>query len=394
VTGAGVTARGTPLLAYISGGFGLGLSGMLSILVPLRANELGASVATIGAILAVRAVTELVLAVPLGGLIGRIGTRSAYLVGTAWSAAVAVGFALSDSYLMLLVLSALIGAGRILAWVSSQSHISSAGGVGSRARDTAKFSFVSHCSQIVSPALAGAAGHVFGYQLAFLAVAGYSLVFYAVGLGLRRHGADADRGPAGLAALLAMTRQPRVQSAMLMSFVLLWVPSIWSPFFPLFLVKGGMSPVLAGTVVSAMGLVAAVLTLVSGMPLRWLSADRVCRLALTVSSVGLLVSPMLMSLPLAFAPAVLIGVGQGLGLPLLIVLVSSEVPVAQRGLALGARAAVNSTASMTAPLAVGPLVAALGLGAGFGIAGLGAGLLLVVSAVLAGRDEAESTAPT
>ena len=62
-------------LAYMTGGFGLGLNAMMSFLLPLRAVGLGMSIGVIGVLLGVKGVVEAVTSISIGGLIDRIGPR-------------------------------------------------------------------------------------------------------------------------------------------------------------------------------------------------------------------------------------------------------------------------------------------------------------------------------
>jgi DHA1 family inner membrane transport protein len=380
--------------AYLSGGFGLSVSAMLGLLVPLRADELGVSVAAIGVIVAARSLAEAVLAVPLSMLILRLGTRRAFVASTATCAGVAVAFTLADGFALLLLLNVAMGAGRSLGWVASQTYISSQGKPEDRARDTGRFSFASNASQMVAPLMIGAAAAAFGYRVAFLFIAGYCLLFAVVGIALPP-ATDVRSGTrVRLMAAAALFRLPRLQVAMLLSFVRLWVPNIWTPFFPLLLVAAGFSPQMAGAVISSAAAVAMVANLATGWLSRYAPPEVLCTAVLGVSVVGLVLSPHMLSVPAVFIPAAMVGLGNGLSLPLLIVLVSDAAPPGQRGLALATRNAVNSLAASLGPLGTGPLVAAVGAAGAFSATGgLAASLIVAVIALqrrAGGREPAGS----
>jgi MFS transporter, DHA1 family, inner membrane transport protein len=371
--------------AYLSGGFGLSVSAMLGLLVPLRADELGISVAAIGVIVAARSLSETLLTVPLSALTARLGTRWAFVISTSACSVVCAAFVLAEAFWSLLLLNVVIGATRSMGWVASQTYISSQGPRETRARDTGRFSFASNAGQMVSPLLVGAAAATFGYRWAFLAAAAYCAFFALVGLLMAppRQVGTGDRVRLRQAA--GLFRLPKIQMAMLLTFVRLWVPNIWTPLFPLLLVStGNADAALAGVVVASAAAVATVINLFTGQLTKLASPEVLCTVALGLAVVGLAISPFLLSVPAAFLPAALVGIGNGLSLPLLIVLVSQAVPREQRGLALATRNAVNAFSATLGPLGTGWLVATAGATAAFPVVG-GVAAVLLGGAVALGR---------
>lgn len=368
--------------AYLSGGFGLSASTMLGLLVPLRADELGIPIATIGVIVGAQTAVSALLVVPISRVIRRLGTRRAFLVSTAGCTVLASAFTLADELGSLLVLNAAVGAVSALGWVSSQTYISSLGGPEQRARNAGRFSFVTNISLVVTPVMVGAAAAVIGYRASFLVVAAYFLLFVIVGMALPRPTARATGEPIRLRAAGRLFRLPAMQVAMLLTFVRIAVAQIWNPFVPLLLVAGGFSAQLAGAVLSFAAVVATAVSLLTGRLARYASPQVLCTIALGLAVAGLAVTPHLLSVPAVFLPAALVGIGSGMSLPLLIVIVSDGAPAGQRALALGTRNAVNSAAATLSPLGTAPMIAALGAAAGFGLAGglaasvLGAAVLI------------------
>ncbi len=377
--------------AYLSGGFGLSISAMLGLLVPLRADELGIAIGAIGVIVAARSLAETLLAVPLSEVIARLGTKGAFVLSTGLSAVIAAAFTLAEGFWSLLLLNVAIGAARALGWVASQTYIAGQYDPLNRARDTGRFSFVSNASQMVTPLMVGGAAAVWGYRPAFLVVAAYCALCAIIGLLLapprKRKGGD-DR--VKLRAAAGLFRLPRIQMAMLLTFVRLWVPNIWTPLFPLLLVSaGGASPGVAGAVVSSAAAVATVVNLFTGKLSRWASPEVLCTIALALGVLGLVIAPFVVSVPAAFVSAALVGIANGLSLPLLIVLVSEAAPKGQRGLALATRNAVNSFAAFLGPLGTGWLVASLGATTAFPVVGGVAAALLGGVVALRRRARAE-----
>lgn len=364
---------------------------MMGLLVPLRADELGMSLPAIGLIVGAYSAAAALLAVPLSGLISRLGTRGAFILSTGACSVLAATFTAARGFWSLLLLNAAVGALSALGWVASQTYVSSWGPVQERARNTGRFSFVSNASQMVTPLMVGASAATLGYRGTFLVVAAYCAAFAVVGSALASQPTQAVGDRVRLRAAGDLFLLPRMQLAMILTFVRLWVPTIWRPFFPLLLVAGGTSPELAGAVIASAAAVATGVSLLTGRLSRYASPEAVCTVALTVAVAGLVLSPHLLTLPAVFLPAAMVGIGNGLSLPLLIVLVGEAAPPGQRGLALATRNAVNSLSGTIAPLGTAPVVAALGATAGFGLAGaVAAGLLAV--AVLRQRGLGPQTA--
>ena len=313
-------------------------------------------------------------------MIDRLGSRRSFIAGTLLCAGASVGFASVQAVAGLIAFQVVFGLGRAIGWVASQTYISAIGPERDRAKHTGRFSFVSYVGQIVSPALVGVVATLAGYRWAFLTVAAYASVFSLVGLMLREIDTAAAKSQVGkgtgFRSASELFRVPQFRAAMVLTFVRLWISSVWSSFYPLFLVEEGFSAAVAGTVLSVSSLVAMTTTLAAGPLGRRSAPELVSAVALGVGAVGVIISPVLMTEGLVYVPAVLLGIGAGLSLPLLITTVSQATTEDRLGLALGVRAGVNQTSSALAPLAVAPLIGALGLTVGFGLAGV-AGLVLL-----------------
>lgn len=373
------------LLAYATGGFGLSVSTLMYFLVPLRAAELGVGIAVIGLLLGVEALTEMVVSVPLGGLIDRAGARRAYLAGTLGLALVGAGFMLVSSLALLFALQVAFGVARPLGWLGGQSYVAGMGSPARRSQDSGRFSFVANLGQIVAPVLAGAAVQVLGVQPAFAVVTLFGVAFFAVGLGLpddrwRARSPRTSRATFRPAARLLALRG--MQIVLLLTFTRLWLISMWSAFLPLYLVGTGTAPGVVGSVVSSMAVVATLTSLLTGRIARLGCATFVAAGGLAVSAAGVALAPVITTAPGLYLPAALVGVGMGLSLPMLLVLVATSAPPGQRSLALGLRASVNQGAATAAPVLVAPVIGVAGLAFGFPLAAVVGGLILLGAVTL------------
>lgn len=370
-------------LAYLTGGFGLALNAMMNFLLPLRATDLGVSIGVIGLLLGVKGAVEAVGSVPIGGLIDRIGSRRAFIVGTTAATVLISLYAVTTTILGFLLLQIAVGLVRPLAWVGSQSFVSGLRDGADRARDTGRLSFVATGAQIVAPLIVGFGAQAFGTGPAFFVFAGYCALFVVVGLLLPR-GSDIGSAGAsrrrGLADGLRLLRIRGMRVVVYLSGARLWINGAWVAFFPLLLVTSGVSEGAASTVVSSMAVVGTMLSPISGRLAQRFRVEYLTAASLVSGGLGLIVAPFVDGLPAAYLSALLVGVGHGISLPMLLVLVSRAAPPDSRGLALGLRSSVNQAAAALAPPVVATVIGATAAVVGFPLAG-SVGLLLVGIAI-------------
>lgn len=373
----------------------MAVNAMVQFLVPLRAVELSVGIGVIGLLLGAKGVAEALSSVPLGALIDRIGARRAFVVGTAASALLGVGFAAANSVLVLFALQVSLGIVRPLAWVGSQSYVSGMRSGKETAVDTGRFSFVASGSQIIAPLLVGFAAQYMDLSGAFLVLAGYCIAFSALGLLLPRNvitpgaGRTLDDSGSSVGEALRMLRLPGIRVAMLLTFTRLWIPSVWTPFFPLLLVTSGTSEATAASMVSVMGITATGLGLIMGRIAKLGRDVSVTAGALVAGCAGLVVAPFVAQVPMAYVSSVLVGISQGVSLPMLIVLVSKAAPDGRRATALGLRSSVNQMAAAAAPSIVAGVLSVAAATVGFPLAGA-VGLAFVSKALMTDRTSLTS----
>lgn len=378
-------------LAYLTGGFGLAFNAMMTFLLPLRANDLGISIATIGLLLGAKGAVEAVVSVQVGGIVDRIGPRRAFIIGTSSCTVVIALYASATSVLALVALQAAAGALRPMAWVGSQSFVAGLRDGADQARDTGRLSLFATGAQIVAPLLVGFGAQVWNTGSAFYVFAAYCALYVVVGL-LVPKGADARSRQAtkrrGLVSGLRLFAIRGIRVVMFLTFARLWITTAFVAFFPLQLVTGGISEGTAATAVSAMAIVATALSPLSGRLAERLKVDTLAALALLCGALGLALAPALDSIPIGYVVAFLVGIGNGLSLPTLLVLVSRAVSADKRGLALGLRAGVNQLAAALAPVLVAAVIGATAAATGFLLAA-GVAVGFVGSAAFTSRRGSE-----
>ena len=167
--------------------------GIVFPLVPLEAQELGASPAMIGLIVGAFSLLSLFLAVPIGGFTDRFGVKRMLLLGVLCNAASSLLLLRADVF-FLLISQLLGGLGFQLLIVSSQSFVASLESPFQRERTFGYLTFSAAFGQSLGPVLGGIIATRFGYREAFWV----SLLLSLAGLivsGIREFTDGASRGP-------------------------------------------------------------------------------------------------------------------------------------------------------------------------------------------------------
>ena len=378
-------------LAYLTGGFGPGFNAAMAFLLPLRANDLGISIAWIGLLLGTKGLVEALVSVPVGGLVDRVGPRRAFIAGTASCSLILVLYGLATTVIPLLLLQGVVAVLRPGAWLGSQSFVAGLREGADQARDTGRLSLVAHGGQIVAPLLVGFIAQLSNTGTAFYAFAAYCAIYVVVGL-LIPKGADAGSKHAtnqrGLVTGLRLLAIPSIRVVMFLTFARLWITTAFVAFFPLLLVTGGTSEGSAATVVSGTAIVATILSSTSGQLAERFRVDTLAALALSCGALGLALAPLLDSIPVAYSVSFLVGIGNGLSLPTLLVLVSRAVSADKRGLALGLRVSISQTAAAFAPVLMAAVIGATATATGFVLAA-GVAMGFIGSGAFTSRSERE-----
>jgi MFS family permease len=182
---------------------------------------------------------------------------------------------------------------------------------------------------------------------------------------VRALGGHAQPSRGGYAEALGLLRQRGPQVAVLLTFARLWIGTGWSAFFPIYLAERGFSPVIIGSIVSGSGLVSSLTGLGAHRVAERTSNQVATAIALALGALGTAISPFTAFVPLVYTPALLQGVGSGFSMPLVLAMLSAEVPPHQRGIAMGLRTGANQAGNLVAPVVTGLLIGAMGLPLGF-----------------------------
>jgi MFS family permease len=356
-------------------------------LVTIRLDELGATDGQIALTVAAYSVFSLMLAIPGGRLVDRVGVMRVLVVSLTAMALVGVGYALATTPEQIIALQAVNGVVELGVWLALQALASHAGGGEFLTRQLALFSLAWGVGLAVGPALGGAVYGAVGFQPLGWLYAGVTLVaLAAVPLvpyrGREQPDQDSDgRWPGVVDSMRAMVGRPAVKGVLLASFVALFVQAIRLSFYPLFLKREGISLSQIGLILSLMGVASIAVRLPLPALLRRFGAGPVLIWSMWLAVVGIGLTPWLDAVWALAIGAVAIGVGYGVNPAVTVELMARDTPPQERGLAMGLRVTSNRLAQISQPVVFGAITAAIGMAAAFPICGaLLAGLTLWTAA--------------
>jgi MFS family permease len=357
-------------------------------MVSYRALALGATPTDIGLITACFGILSLLIAVPAGRWVDRLGEGAFMAAGTALIAILALVLVTSDSLITLGLVMLGLGAGQIVAAVSIQTLIANGGAPEGRDGRFGTQTVVASFGQFIGPAAAGfvvasaiSSGQtgVTGVPLGatdgvFALGAITGLCACLVGLTLwrwpprqhPRHVAAAAGTPRStestLAAVGRVMRVPSIPQAMLASLTVLSCIDILTVYLPVYGEANGIPVETVGLLLAVRGgssMTARALML----PLMRLLGRRYLLIgSMVVPAIALVVLPLAgPSIGVLAVAVALIGFGLGMCQPLTMTWVATQSPAEIRGTAIGVRLSANRFGQFAIPAIAGLAAGAAGL---------------------------------
>ncbi|MDE0057499.1 MAG: MFS transporter [Defluviicoccus sp.] len=353
---------------FALGFFGLGFVPMMTVAVPLWALDIGATPLMIGLVLGARAALSVVLSIPGGALMDRLGINRIAAAAAVATAALFPLYPALPSVAVLIVLQLLTGFAQALVWMAAQAH------VGRINRDDpglmGRFSFVSTSGNLVAPVLCGMAWDAFGPIGAFSLIGAWGLATLMVIGFLPRDVRRDDTPEEGRARrswigdyrdALGMMAAPAVAFVVACSFLMTCVHALRHSFYPVYLESLDFGGATIGVLVAVGSVVAGLSGLTAGPISR-----RVRPNILLVATVGT-AAALLSSVVLFHEFWQLLGIATGWGVasgiafPLMLYVLARSVNAERQGMSVGIRSTVNRFAGFVVPVAIGAAVEGFGL---------------------------------
>lgn len=322
-----------------------------------RALELDVPTPLLGVLAASFAVVPLLVAVPSGSLIDRLGEKPVMLAGASVLLLSCLSFVLFGGGLTGLVVStALLGTGHLLSVVGQQALVANTTSPGRFDAAFGRYTFAASLGQALGPTLIIAFGgretipdtdRIF---VGALVLAGVLLALSCALTGARGRSRAEREQVHGVRSLL---RLPGLLRALLTSCVVLAAVDITLVYLPALGTEQG----LASGVVGGLLTVRAVASMASRLWLGRLSARmgrrRLMLVSIAASALGMAVVPIAMPLWLLVLVVTVLGLGLGVGQPLTMSWLAEAAPPGTRGRAMSLRLTGNRLGQVVIPSAVG-----------------------------------------
>lgn len=352
----------------------------------LSALHLHAPTFQVGMVLSFYSLLPMLLAIPGGRWIDRIGVRGPMLFGTA---VIIVGVLLPFAWLSMATLTAtavLVGLGFLPFHLGIQKLVSELGTPDDRRHNLSLMAIGFSVSAFLGPTSAGFLIDGLGHRLAFGCLALLPIVAFAW---LRR---ARERLPGGRAAPPDTSTKMRIRDLLStpelrrLYVVVALISSAWDVhqfLVPLYGARIGLSASGIGLILGAFAIATMVVRMVVPLFLMDVSEWKAILAAMAIAGVVYAVYPSFSTLESLIALSFVLGLGLGVSQPMTLSIMARSAPASRLGEATGLRLMLVNGTQTVLPSAFGALGGVIGIGGLFwGMAILlGAGLVAVGRAV-------------
>jgi MFS family permease len=359
---------------------------MLRPMLSLYFGDKGFDIALIGIFMGVQSIMPLLLAIPLGGLIDRIGPRKSVFAGSAIgviSGIMLLVGAMNELLMPIIASQILNGIGAILIWSALQAAVS----INAKKRDTGKrdkilsqFTFVNSLAQLAGPAIGGFFTEYGGYISVFilfgvLNAAGLLLSYWLPKEGRKSKRAITFRFWETYGTAYRLMRDNRPYAAAIgMNAILFILVDARSTFMPLFLAEKSLSHAQIGTMLGVAAAATMIIRPFVDLLLKWMSYHLVMSCSILIGGACMLLLSLSPSYWLIAAVMFGWGICTGINQPIALIMVSNVLDEEHQGMGMSIRSMSNRTVQGVNPLFFGSVSTFLGLPFAFG--GMGGCLLI------------------
>jgi MFS family permease len=332
------------------------------ITASLSAIDQGASPLGIGMLMSLYAVIPMLLAVPAGRLVDRVGAfRPIAVAGAFVAAGILLPFAF-HGLPVLFVSAAFVGTAFMMQHIAFNHVIGNLGEASARPVNFSWFALGYSASGFLGPLAAGFAIDLAGHGAAFLMLAlppaaGTALLLWKRGVP-RAPEPKADVARHRVADLL---RNPRLLPVFLFSGLLATGWDMYVFVIPIYGTRIGLSPSMIGIVMSSFALATFAVRLAMPALARRLSEWTVVCTALAIAGTAYSLFPLATQVPFLIALSFLLGLGLGCAQPMIMSALYAASPPGRQGEVVGVRTTMMNASQTFMPLAFGAAGTALGM---------------------------------
>ncbi|MCH8918393.1 MAG: MFS transporter [Proteobacteria bacterium] len=365
---------------YATGLFSATQTGLVAVVVPLWLLHLDAGPLVIGFALGSFNLLPFLFSVHGGALMDRFGARRVMIAFALMGAVSPLLFPLLPFIWAVFALQMMVGLSSTMGWVGAQTLIGQL--MKGSPRYAGRFTSVGVLGNMVGPPLAGAGWDFVGPWAAFGVLFAWTVLQLVAVLALppaaggdvaephgRLQARDLKPDMESYISAFRLFALPMVAFVVMLSMVRLTGHSLQSSFYVVYLNGQGITGTAIGLLL-ATGAVAAAAGALGAAPLaRMMHSSWLLSVTSFVSFIALAVTPLLGIYVLFLAAQVARGASVGISTPLII----SEISLAvgpHQGKAVGLRTMMNRLTSTLTPIAMGALVAWIGLDESFAVVGV------------------------
>jgi MFS family permease len=337
--------------------------GGAKVALPLYALSLGMEPFSVGVMLALWALCPMLIALYVGRLVDRVGPRMPMLGG-----AIGVVAALLVPYFFsgiapLYVLALAVGTAFQFFFVPTQGITGALGGPEQRARNYSLLAVGFSIASFVGPLIAGLSIDHFGYQAAYLVLAGCAAIavflLWFKGHLLPAAAVVADDGQKKTSSF-ALLRNPRLRDTIVASGLISTAWDLYLFYFPIYGHSIGLSATVIGVVISTFALAVFAIRMALPRLLARLGEFEILLYAIAISGAAFLLFPLFRDPYLLAAVSFLLGLGCGVGQPMSMSLIYSLSPPGRASEGAGLRVMFNHFTHLVVPIAFGGMGTLLG----------------------------------
>ncbi|MCJ1701890.1 MFS transporter [Rathayibacter festucae] len=331
-----------------------------------QAIQLDVPAWALGALGASFAVVPLLIALPVGGLVDRVGARFVMACGSLLTIAAAGLLLLAGGGLVgLLCGTALLGAGHLGCVVGQQAVV--AGGAAGTRLDSrfGYYTFAASLGQAIGPAFipvfAGSAVRPDPAPL-FLVGGALAVLLLAVTTAIARPAPRATVEAPSEGSTLGLLRIPGLARALLTSATVVAAVDLTVVYLPALGAERGLPAGVVGALLTVRALASMASRLLLGATTSRFGRTRVMVAGIVVSAVCLVLTALPAPTALLFVAVALLGLGLGIGQPITMSWLIERTPADRHGRALSLRLAGNRMGLIALPTLLGTIAAAAGAG--------------------------------
>ncbi|QHC57357.1 MFS transporter [Rathayibacter sp. VKM Ac-2760] len=320
----------------------------------------------LGALGASFAVVPLLIALPVGGLVDRVGARFVMACGSVVTIAAAALLLLAGGGIVgLLCGTALLGAGHLGCVVGQQAVV--AGGAAGTRLDSrfGYYTFAASLGQAIGPAFipvfAGGAVRPDPAPL-FLVGGALAVLLLAVTAAVGRPAPRAADASTSEGTTLSLLRVPGLARALLTSATVVAAVDLTVVYLPALGAERGLPAGVVGALLTVRALASMASRLLLGATTSRFGRTRVMVAGIVVSAVCLVLVALPAPTALLFVAVALLGLGLGIGQPITMSWLIERTPADRHGRALSLRLAGNRMGLIALPTLLGTIAAAAGAG--------------------------------